>query len=426
MPNMPSLLDVAACSGWTEVDRTMYNSMPFYLAKMMVERRKTYTHWAKFVKKRKWVQNEGDTLKGIIVEPSPHRRQFAYPNLLKNTPKKDVMGVKERSVQANVYRQRFESPGLNFYPSFNDFLDHVDDNATDIMEKIERYEDVFIRTNIWHMAPFMFLAQGNKMGVVNTPPWLGVGEFNQAVDGKTTTSLLAQLPNVTSHLTLACLHDGFSKMDTDFRIPFFKGSDMPTEDKILDGKYCLSTSNETYSQFTFDPYLQQHKNCDLDVVNDSFKGSIFGMITSKLEDLPMRFQNDATFPEPEIRIDNGENEGETVPNPAYSTIDENGSPYEVSFLLGAPGHESIQVGPAPSAFTGDSPPHNFPKMEWNGRVIATKQKLVPCIDANTGLTVYETNVYGEWLWFIAQVAFGIIAKQRRSIFPIVHKRKRGV
>ncbi|HEX9232718.1 MAG TPA: hypothetical protein VF849_01580 [Blattabacteriaceae bacterium] len=424
--NMPNLLDVPACSGWTEVDRAMYNSMPFYLAKMMVERRKTFTHWAKFVKKRKWVPNEGDTLKGVITEPSPHRRQFAYPNLLKNVPKKDVMGVKERTVQANVYRQRFESHGLNFYPSFNDFLDHVDDNATDIMEKIERYEDIFIRTNIWHMSPFMFLAQPNKMVVVNTPPWLGVGTFDTANDGKTTALLLAQLGNVTSHLTLPALHDAFSKMDTDFRIPFFKGSDMPTEDKILDGKYCLSTSNETYSQFTFDPYLQQHKNCDLDVVNDSFKGSIFGMITSKLEDLPMRFKNDATFPEPEIVQDNGENEGECLPNPVYATIDENGSPYEVSYLIGAPGHESIQVGPPPSAFTGDSPPHNFPKMEWNGRVIATKQKLVPCIDASTGLTVYETNVYGEWLWFIAQVALGIVAKQRRNIFPIVHKRKRGV
>ena len=423
---MPQI-DAASCSGWSENDISLYNSLPFYLAKMEVELRKTWTTWAKFTKKRKWTQNMGDTLKGVATNPSPHLRQFANPNLIKNPLKKDIINVTERTASAQVYGQKFESPGLNFYPSFNDFMDHVDDNGKDIMEKVERYEDIFLRGRIFHMSPFMFLANGDKAIRVQTNPWLGTGTFDPAVDGKTTATLLANKNTINSHLKLTTLNDAYSQMDTELRIPFWSGSALPKEDKPLDGKYCLVTDNETYGQFTFDPYVQQHKNCDLDIVNESFKGSFFGKITSKLEDLPLRFMNDCTFPAPEIRVAPGaENAGETVPNPQYATLDENGSPYTVSWLVGASGYESIQVGPPPSAFTGDSPPHNFPAMNWNGKLIITKQKLVPCVDADTGNMIYETNVYGDWLWFICRIALGILATQQRNIIPILHLRKRGL
>lgn len=423
---MPAI-DVATCADWSEQDLDLYNSVPFYLAKMETELRKTWTTWAKFTKKRRWKQNQGDTLRGVATNPSPHLRQFANPKPIKQALKKDIMNVRERTSSAQVYGQKFESPPLNFYPSFNDFMDHVDDTGKDIMEKIERYEDIFLRGNIFHMSPYMFISKGDTMELVKTPPWLGTGEFNPATDGKTKALIAANTPNITGHLKLAGLNHAYSIMDTELRVPFFSGSQLPKENAPLDGKYCLVTSNEAYGQFTFDPYVQQHKNCDLDIVNESFKGSFFGKITSKLEDLPLRFQGDGDFPQPEIRVDDdAENGGETVPNPEYAQLNEEGSPYEVSWLVGGIGYESIEVGPPPSAFTGDSPPHNFPAMNWNGKVIITKQKLVPCIDEATGQVVYETNVYGDYLWFIARVALGVLATQRRNAIPILHLRKRGI
>lgn len=422
--SMPAI-DAEACSGWTENDIDMYNTTPFYLAKMQAERRRTWTRWAKLTKKRRWQANKGPILRGVTPEPSPHLRQFFYPNLLRNMPKKDVINVTERIAEAMVHRHRFESPALNFYPDFNDFLTHVDDTGKDIMEKIERAEDLFIRTNVWHMAPFMFVAEGNTVRLVNTNPWSGTGQFVEGTDGKIPAMILANLP--TSHLTLAALNHALSIMETDLRVPFFRGSGLPKEDAPLDGMYALLTSSEAYNQFTFDPWLLQAKNCDLDIVNDSFRGKIFGRITSMLEDLPLRFRNDGTFPAPEIRDDSGGyNDGGSPPSPLYSFPDETGSPNEVSWLVGSGGYESIEVGPPPAAFTGDKPPHNFPAMFWNGEVKVTKQKLTFCVDADTGLTIPETNVYGEYLWFISQVAYGILATQRRNIIPILHKRKRGV
>ena len=424
---VPSV-DAAVCNTWSENQQNLYNALPFYLAKMQVERRKTWTLWSKFCKKRRWKQNQGDTLRAVRPEPSPHLRQFAFPSPIKSVPKKDVMNIREVKEEAQVYRHRFESPQLHFYPSFNDFMDHVDDNGKDIMEKIERYEDIFIRGNIFHMSPFAFVATGNSVKLINTNPWKGTGVFNPAADGKTTAIVQNLIGQVTSHLTLPALNHALTIMETDLRIPFFSGSGLPKEDAPLDGMYCLVCSSEAYNQFTFDPYLQQNKNCDLDVVNQSYRGKFFGRITSRLEDLPIRCKNDATYPAPELRVEGGEpyNEGETLPNPVYAIPDENGSPIEVAWMVGSSGHEVIDVGPPPGAFTGDSPPHNFPKMFWNGEVKITKQFLVPCIDQDTGQVVYEMNTYGEYLKFVSQVALGILHVQRRNIIPFFFKRKRGV
>lgn len=423
---MPAI-DINACSGWTENQIDLYNALPFYLAKMQTERRKTWTLWSRFTKKRRWTPNSGDTLKAVKPEPSPHLRQFAFPNPLKNVPKKDVMNVRERKEEAQIYRHRFESPALYFYPSFNDFMDHVDDTGNDIMEKIERYEDIFIRGNIYHMCPFAFAATGNSVKLINTNPWKGTGTFAPATDGKTTAIVQNIISQVTSHLTLPALNHALSIMETELRIPFFSGSGLPKEDAPLNGMFCLVTSSEAYNQFTFDPYLQQNKNCDLDVINDSYRGKFFGRITSRLEDLPIRCTLDGTYPAPEVRVEGGSplNEGETLPNPTYAGLENNQSPIEVGWMVGSTGYESIDVGPPPAKFTGDSPPHNFPKMFWNGEVKITKQKLVPCIDSDTGQTIYETNVYGEYLWFISQVALGVLPNQRRNVIPIFYKRKRG-
>jgi hypothetical protein len=426
---VPSI-DQTACAGWTEQDRSLYRALPYFLAKVQVDRRKTWTSFSKLTKKRKWKPNQGDTMKVIRSNSSPHIRQFAYPNVISTVPKKDVIDIRETETDANIYRHRFESPVFHFYPEFINFMSHIDEHGQDIMEKIERYEDIFIRTNMWHMSPYVFVVKDDGTVVrVNTTPWDGIGTFDQTNDGKTPALVKELAAQTTGSLSLTALYHAVMQMETDLGVPFFNGSDLPSEDQGLMGKYMFLTSSEAYHNFNFDPYLLQHKNCDLDVVQGAFRGSIFGRTTARIEDKPMRFQweadADVTWHEPELRADDGVtlNDGETIPNENYTNPAT--SQYEVGFLCGRGGYETIEVGPPPSQFAKDEMPHNFPKMFWNGEVKLTKQFLVPCLDEDTGTVTYEMNTYGEHLKFISQIALGIIPLQRRNVIPILYKRKRG-
>jgi hypothetical protein len=144
--------------------------------------------------------------------------------------------------------------------------------------------------------------------------------------------------------------------------------------------------------------------------------------------MPMRMKADGTFTAPEARELNPDayNTGETIPNPTYTSLnDETGSPYEFPFLIGAQGYEMIDVGPPPSAFASNGMPKGFGKMFWNGEVQITKNFLVPCYDDNNNL-VQDTNQYGEYLKFISQATYGALSKQPRFIVPMIIKRKRGL
>jgi hypothetical protein len=55
----------------------------------------------------------------------------------------------------------------------------------------------------------------------------------------------------------------------------------------------------------------------------------------------------------------------------------------------------------------------------------TKHILTPCVDADTGDTIYEANTYGDYIKFISQATFGILPVQRRNVIPIAYLRKRG-
>ena len=423
---MPAI-DAQMCSGWTEQDVNLYQAMPYYLAKVQVDRRKTYSKWSKYTKKRKWKPNMGALLRGVRSEPSPHLRQFFHPNRLHSAPKKDVVDIREVTTEAEVYRHRFESPVFTFTPSFVDFMNHIDEHGKDIMEKIERADDLFIRSNVFQMAPYMFVCKADgSVDLVNAPAWKGTGTFDATVHGKTTAFLTANKP--TGTLTLKGLSQIYTIMENDLRIPFFSGGNNGASavDTFLNGKYNTLLSSEKYIQFTFDPWLLQNKTDGYDVVNNSYRGSFFGRGTCELEDLPLRMTPDGTFYAPEGRVNDADeitfNDGETLintpyANPATSSI-------EFGFAMGPTGYESIEVGPPPSQFTGDSFP-NAPKMFWNGEVKLTKHILTPCVDSDTGDVVMEANSYGEYLKFISQATFGILPVQRRNIIPIAYLRKRG-
>ena len=286
---------------------------------------------------------------------------------------------------------------------------------------------------MWHMSPYVFVVKENgTVDRINTTPWDGIGTFDQTNHGKTPAVVKELLGQTRGHLTLTALYHAVMQMETDLGVPFFSGSDLPSEDQGLSGKYLLMTSSEAFHNFNFDPYLLQHKNCDLDVVKSSFKGSIFGRTTAQIESMPIRYAwsgvalDAVASHAPEVRVGDDSltlNDGETIPNLNYTDLGV--SQYEVGFLMGKGGYESIEVGPPPSHFAKDEMPHNFPKMSWNGEVKLTKRFLVQTLDSDTGEVAYEENTYGEHLKFISQIALGIIPLQRRNVIPIIYKRKRG-
>lgn len=423
LASMPAL-DANQCGNWTEQQINLYNSLPYYLAMMQVERRKTYMIWNKFVGKVKWTPNMGKTMRSVRKEPSPFLRQAAYPNPIDVVPKKDVMDVREVSVDAAIARQKFESPILTFIPDFRDFMkNHVEANGKDIMEKEERYEDLFYRTQIFQNSPNVWIPDllGGSLIAAPTGPGDAAG-----LTAKSQNWLQAIFPTVgqPGNLSLTSLNNLITAAETDQRIPAWKGSGLPKDGVGLSDKFAIVCSSEAWNQFTFDPYLLANKNCALDVVNDSFKGNFFGRATAILEDMPLRYAPDGTMPYPEVReLDpTAWNYGESVPNPAYT--DPGRAPYEVAFLIGTQGYDAIEVGPPPKQFASNGMPEGFGKMFWNGELMITKNFLIPCVN-DDGSVTWETNVYGEYLKFVSQCTYGIRATQRRFVIPIIFKRQRG-
>lgn len=417
-------VDQNICSGWTEQDINLYNKLDFYLAKLQAEKRKTWAIWSKLVGKIPWTPNMGATMRGVRKEPSPHLRQFAFPRTLDEVPVKDVVQVRELKAETQVRRHRFESPIMNYLPSFRDFLtDHVDAHGKDIEEKKIRFEDIFLRGEIWWNSPHVWLPDC-ATGELKVAPMERGNSAGTASSSKNTAWLQGQLPLIGNpgNLSLNTLNVAVTTMEVDLRVPPFKGSSTPTGDSQPPGDmYCLVCSSEAWNQFIYDPWLLANKNCDLNVITQGFRGNLFGRISAKLEDLPMRIAADGTFPQPETLevAEEAYNFGESVLEDDYKD-----APYEVAFLLGAEGYKALEVGPPPKIFASKGMPEGFGKMFWNGEIMVTKNLIIPCVDDEEN-TTYEANNYGEYLKFISQITLGIIGQQKRNVMPIIFKRRRG-
>lgn len=423
---MPAVnLDVV---DWSQQDISLYNAMPYYLVKTMVDRRKTWTTWNKFMGKRKWEPNKGSLMRLVRKVPSPHVRQFAMPKLIEERPQADIMDVREVVVDVKPRRHRFFSQVFNWVPNFRDFMtDHVEAHGKDIMEKMERFEDIFYRSNVYHQAPYCFICKaGGQVVKVDAPWWDGTTNFTEATDGKTANWLKdIVIPQVGDTCTIKALNACVQIAETDLGVVPFSGSGLPSDNAGLSDKFCFVTSTERWNGFVFDPWLKENKNINLDIVTTGFKGSFWGRITTRHEDKPLRFAADATFHAPEVRVDGAGayNKDDTVPNPNYA--DPAVSPYEVGYLVGSSGYDVIPVGPPPADFASNNPPDNFAQMKWNGEVRLTKKFLVPeQLNADGTVAKWEMNIFGEELKFISQATYGIVGRERKSIIPIFYQRRR--
>lgn len=421
LPSMPAL-DANVCGDWTENQIGVYQTLPFWFAKLQVDTKQRYSTFSKLTKKRMWKPNNGPTLRGVRTHASPNLRQFINPNPLSTSPKTDVMDIRESITEAQLTWQDFESPIFNFYPDFNDFMSHIDDNGKDISEKIEIANEIYIRGMMFHMSPHVFVCQADgSIQTVASPFFSGSGTFDGGVNqGKTAAFLIANLP--TGPLQLSCIEQAMTHAETYYNIPYFTGSDLPKDDQPLDGKFLIVQDPESWNRLIYDPLVKANRSINFDMLNNGYRGSIFGRAVSKLESFPLRYTNLGTFKAPEVRTDAGEVDGgQTIINTEYG--DPKQSQYVVNWLIGKNGYETIETGNPPALFTGNSFP-NAPRMNWDGVPVLTKQILLQCVDSN-GVVQYKMNSRGRYLKFEATSTFGVLATQRRNAIPILSMRKQG-
>jgi len=421
-------LDQSVCASWTQQQNDFYNALPFYFMEGQAQHRKYWETWSKLATgKVSWKPNMGSTMRTVVNEPTPIIRQQAFPNALNVAPKTDVVNYRERKFDSAPRWQDFVSPHFNWYPEFTDFMKHIDETLKNITKQIIVFNETFIRTNMFHRAPYVYIC---GVGLVVAP----TGEGNSAgTAGKTNAWLQAQFSALSGsqskYLTFAELFKALNFFEQTIGGTPFDGPGTPgQESNPLNERFCLVQSAESWNQFVDDPWTKENRPLNMNIVTDGFKGDLFGRIRSKLEAKPLRFKVDANFvptlPDPETMEANTDREdyGRTKPNPDYS--DPAASPIEVSFLVGGPNFDTIELGPPPSEFIRDLPQGQGIKMNWNGKPYLNKNFLVPCMNGST--LEYEANSFGRYLRLQATANVGVRATNPQNVLPIIHARKVGI
>jgi hypothetical protein len=416
-------IDLArGASLWTELDRTLYNQLPIYLAQTQAKHIQIFDRWTKVLKPIKWTPNQGNTMRGVRKERSPVLRGQALPNTMISLPTKDVIAVRELFEDAQLYRKDFDSNVFQFQPSFADFLsNHVDATNEDMVEKMMVYKDLFYRTAIFHGSPAVWVC-GKGTELTLADHWISPN----IQLSKTAASLQALIAQCDQTLTLENIKKLGTVMFNDIAATPFSGGLLPegSDGKGNAMKYVLVCGSEVWDGFTdTGSYLLTNKALDLDIVTGPFTGSLFGRWTALFERFEMRIAADGTVPAPEsTESDTGAyNYGDPVMNPAYVN-----APFGVAFAVGAEAYKAITVGPPPSLFArgaGGMTMDRFNGMDWNGKVQMTRNILVPTLDAG-GNVVNDTNRRGEYLMLMSDIALGILPIRRRNIVPIIYARQR--
>lgn len=414
-------IDAAACSGWTPQQIDLYNKLPAWFFTREVSYRKKYGNWKRIFGSMDWEPNKGTTMTGIISEPPPTRRQFAFPAVLSTTAaKKDIVQHRERTYTVSLVHHKFESPVFQWLSSFQDFVKKkIAVNLDYVMKWQEEFQSTYYRGQVFHQAPAIAFAGHSTTPVDDTAP---TGTGNAAgTSGKTNAYLQAMIAGMSptdSTLSIKNLFRFLSALEEDLlAVPYQSGS--AKDDSYLNDKFLLMTSSEAWNQFINDPWTKENRKLDLDIVTEGFKGSLMGRITASLHSNPIRILKAAdgsiSFPAPEVIQENtsAENFGQTVRNPDYKNAQ-----YEVAFLCGANGYDIVNPGAPPGDFASKA------GLAWNGRPMLTDQIISPCTNPDDSSTVWEPNRYGEYLQIISMLVLGIAGVVKRNVLPIVFERSR--
>ena len=413
---------------WREQDRALYNKLPIYFNKRVVDYIKYYDTWGKFLKPIDWTPNMGDTMRGINKVPAPIIRAQALPNALNLTPKKDIIEVRETKEDTQVYRHFFESDVFDFLPAFTDFLEHIDKHSDEIAEKLTVYKDLFYRTAIFHGSPYVYICNPIDGGAElrSAPIWTSP----QIALSKNTGYLQNVVALTGGGLSLENVKKMGPVVYTDLGAKPFQGQVTPdgSDGKGLNQKFCLVCGTEIWDGFTdggvgaTGNYLLNNRAIDLDIVTGPFTGSLFGRWTTKHERYELRIAADGTIPAPETVEEGAANHdyGDTIPNPAYVN-----APIGVAFIVASEPYKALRVGPPPSKFASGSnmSMSEFNGMDWSGKVRMTRNLLIPSIN-EAGQTVLDTNKRGEKLQLFADGIMGISPNRRRHIVPVFYRRTR--
>jgi hypothetical protein len=421
---MPAI-DQNFCQSWTPQDLGMYNSLPVWMMLREQRFRKKYGNFKRIFGTIDWEANKGSTMTGVVVEPPPTLRQFAFPNALSTRSNKDVIQHRERTFTFSLKAHKFESPAFQWLASFQDFVKQkITKNLEFVLKWQEEFMAQFYRGYMFHQAPTIMWA-GHKTTVIDDLCPQGDGNV-AGTSGKSNAYLAGKVVDVlgTANLSLQTLAQALNYLDEDsLAVPYQSGT--ANDDSFLNDKYLLMTSSEAYNNFINDPFLKEMKTYDLEVIKDGFKGSLFGRITTALHSNPLRMAvaTDGTisWPAPETTQEDAaaDNFGQTIRNPAYRTAQ-----YEVAFLCGAQGYSIVNPGAPPTDFTSDGQ-DRLRNLMWNGKPRLTDQVNVPCT-TDSAATVYEPNTYGEFLKIISLCVMGIAGETKRNVLPIIFKRARTI
>lgn len=414
-------IDQNVCGQWTEIDRDFYNKLDHYFDAFTADYRATWQSWKpRFKKTVKWKPNMGNTMRRVTQQFSPQIRQEAYPELIDDVPTTDITFTREATHDVRIYRHRFATRDFHFQPEFQDFFQHAEFEFEDLQKKIVEYEELFIRTRIWHHSPYVYVV---GQGLITAPTGIGNSAGTAA---KTDATVTQWLNNNVKPLTLEALFRILGIIESTVGMTPYEGSGKPQgKNKPLNQKYCLMLSHEAWMQFTNDPWAKENRPLAVDIVNQMLSGPKFGYIETDIEHKPLRFKMTAgtlSKPAPEIVSESQYSEltNRTSPNPVYGTE----AQFEVAWLFGGHSYEPLDSGPPPALFTKSLDAARG--MNWNGKPMWTKKFLKYCKNVDGTAVPEMAETWGESIRAQAQLAMGISAVNARNVLPIVFMRNSGI
>ncbi len=423
-----NLLDLPSQTNmWTEQDRALYNKLPLYLQKRTIEYIKEYDFWGKLMEMDPWVANVGTSMTGVNKVPAPTLRGQFLPNPITQEPNHDVVEVRETKESVQLYRFQMESNIFHFLPSFQDFLtDSIDVTSENISDKIVINKDLFYRTAYLHGSPFMWIC-GKNDGTpeLTTVPYWTAPTVSLIKTQAFWQAMIAKVGGGASGgLDLRQIKKLGVVLDTDLRALPYSGKQLPdgTDGSALQQKFCLGLSSEVWMGFTDDgpgSYLLENKALDLDIVTNRFRGSLFGMFTTRHECREARLTLDGRIVGPDTVEENPDayDFGDTVPNPEWVN-----APFGIAWAIGSQTWKCKRVGPPPKYFADGAKGmtlNQFNGMDWSGKVHLTRNILIAQADGSL-----KTNMYGDRAKLISDVTCGTSPLRRRNLVPILYRRTR--